>query len=134
MSIRHTVTRRSFGARLAEERERAGLTQAAVASELGVAQARLSEWENDKFVPAGETIIRLVGIIDADGHYLLTGDRSPTAATIAEIREVWARLGDLLGEPPIRPASDDPGAARKLAADADQTIRRAAGKNRKRRA
>jgi transcriptional regulator with XRE-family HTH domain len=53
----------SFGARLLEARRAAGLSQQALADQLGIGQARVAEWEAGKKEPRLASLEKLLRIL-----------------------------------------------------------------------
>ncbi|MDO6727360.1 MAG: helix-turn-helix domain-containing protein [Cognatishimia sp.] len=64
----------TFGDRLAGARESAGLTQKALAKNLGVKTATLVAWENDLSEPRANRLQMLSGILGVSLGWLLTGE------------------------------------------------------------
>lgn len=99
----------TFGKRLKAARERKGLTQEALASLLsGSERGRkqtVADWEADKGMPRGDTVVQLAGHLDVTAEWLVTGVRSegygnpePDRATTLsrQIDEVLNGAGDML--------------------------------------
>ena len=63
-----------LGAKLKERRSAAGLSQEAVAAQLGVSRQTISNWENDKFFPDIVSVIRLSDLYGISLDELLKGD------------------------------------------------------------
>ena len=93
----------TLGTRLAMARQRAGMTQAVLASLLGLgAASRISDWESGRTAPTAATIVRLPHVLGITGHWLLTGT-GPMAvgegnneARIEAARKILS--GDVSGE------------------------------------
>lgn len=98
----------TFGDRLAGAREAAGLSQEALATQLGVRLETLQAWEDDVAEPRANRLQMLSGMLNVTLMWLLTGsgegldgppDRVEEAeadrALVREIREVRAGLEDL---------------------------------------
>ena len=62
--------------RLVDRRKAAGLSQEALAAQLGVSRQAVSKWENDQTSPDSLKMIRLAEVLDTDIEYLTTGRRS----------------------------------------------------------
>lgn len=54
--------------RVAELRQRLGLSQAAFAAEMGVRQQTVSEWETGRYAPRGASA-RLLSMLEERAHY-----------------------------------------------------------------
>ena len=74
------------GYRLKEERQRLGLKQEELAEIMGIRREMLSNYENGKTTPSGET---LAGFAHAglNVNYLLTGERNPVFQKVLTARE-----------------------------------------------
>ena len=94
----------SLGAELRRFREAAGLSQRAVATELGVQRPTLSQWETDKHKPSVEHLARLDDLYGAEGG--LAGYREVGAKRLSYL-ELSRRVSDALIARLIR---DDAGA------------------------
>ncbi len=66
----------AFGARLADLRQRAGLTQEAIGKRLGVTRAAVSQWEKGLTVPSFWRMKALADMFNVDHGWFLTG-RNP---------------------------------------------------------
>ena len=55
--------------RIAELRERLGLTQAGMAEELGVRQQTISEWETGRYAPRGASVKMLTHLAESRTPY-----------------------------------------------------------------
>lgn len=64
----------TFGDRLAAAREEAGLTQAALARNIGVRTSLISGWENDLKEPRANRLQMLSGLLGVSLSWLLTGE------------------------------------------------------------
>lgn len=64
----------TFGDRLAGAREAAGLTQEAVARNLGVRIRTYRAWEDDLSEPRGNRLQMLAGMLNVSIRWLLTGE------------------------------------------------------------
>ncbi|TDP98175.1 helix-turn-helix transcriptional regulator [Labedaea rhizosphaerae] len=83
----------SLGAELRRFREAAGLSQRAVATELGVQRPTLSQWETDKHKPSAEHLSRLDELYGAAGD--LAGFREPVSRRLS-YAEVFETVADSL--------------------------------------
>ncbi len=63
----------TLGDRLAAAREAAGLTQRALAGQLGVKADTLDAWENDRKEPRANRLQMLTGLLGVSLGWLLTG-------------------------------------------------------------
>lgn len=80
-----------FGSRVQALRKAAGMTQAALASQIGRSTTAVTAWENDKRPPeGGHMLVRLAAVLNTSVDYLLT-ERRP-----AGLDEVIEGLEDLL--------------------------------------
>lgn len=64
----------TFGDRLAAAREEAGLTQAALARNIGVRSSLIAGWENDLKEPRANRLQMLSGLLGVSLSWLLTGE------------------------------------------------------------
>lgn len=98
----------TFGDRLAGAREAAGLSQAELATQLGVRLETLQAWEEDVAEPRANRLQMLSGMLNVTLMWLLTGsgegldgppdqveEAEADRALVREIREVRAGLEDL---------------------------------------
>ncbi|HVF62200.1 MAG TPA: helix-turn-helix transcriptional regulator [Thermoanaerobaculia bacterium] len=84
----------AFGRRLAEVRKERGLSQKAIAVELGVSDDVVSKYERGAHAPKIETLVRLRAVLAVSLDYLLAG--VPTSG-IKDARLLrWARAADQL--------------------------------------
>lgn len=67
------IERMSIGARLKEAREKAGLSQEAIAVKMGISRAAVAQWEADTTVPEASKFARLAEILGVSTDWLLTG-------------------------------------------------------------
>jgi transcriptional regulator with XRE-family HTH domain len=74
----------SLGARLRKAREDAGLSQSAIAKELGITRNAVSLWESDDNAPTTDKIGRIAVLTGASVEYLLSG-REPKSVPKHEI-------------------------------------------------
>ena len=73
--------------RLQEERKRLGLTQEAVAAQLGATKRSVINWEGGAALPGAEVLARYAAA-GADVLYILTGQRAGCASAPAPPRAV----------------------------------------------
>jgi HTH-type transcriptional regulator, cell division transcriptional repressor len=88
----------TFGDRLAGAREKAGLTQTALAEALGVKESTLAAWENDTREPRANRLQMLAGMLGVSLGWLITGQGDGLAAPddVSEIpADVAALMQDL---------------------------------------
>lgn len=112
----------TLGDRVAAARQNAGLTQAGLASRMGVGKAVISGWENDRTEPRANRLQMLAGMLNVSVAWLLTGSGEgvsrpeqadePAPATVhiaalaADQRDAQRFFGDLLGCALERAAED----------------------------
>ena len=80
--------------RLQEERKRLGLTQEAVAAQLGATKRSVINWEGGAALPGAEVLARYAAA-GADVLYILTGQRSqpvPAAQVLPRQEQEWLAL------------------------------------------
>ena len=80
--------------RLQEERKRLGLTQEAVAAQLGATKRSVINWEGGAALPGAEVLARYAAA-GADVLYILTGQRSqpvPPAQVLPRQEQEWLAL------------------------------------------
>ncbi len=76
-----------LGERLKASRERLGLNQSRLASQLNFSSPTVvSRFERGERLPSTETLIKLAELHDIDLHWLLTGQPAPSAQEIATER------------------------------------------------
>lgn len=75
-----------IGERIREERQRRGMTLAALSRKSGIAQANLSLIENGKTDPRWSTVQRILGALDIDSFAFLAWD------AVSSGLDPWARL------------------------------------------
>jgi PAS domain S-box-containing protein len=85
-----------IGARIAEARKRAGLTQHSLATHLGVTRRSIQAYEAGAVIPY-KHLDRLGELLDRSPSWLLTGERSEATAA-APIRDLRGELRDALHE------------------------------------
>ncbi len=79
---------KSLGKRLRALRKRAGLSQGELAEQLGYkAPASISNAEADKTPLDSDTLAKIAPLLNADVHWLLTGQPAPTAQEAANQRQ-----------------------------------------------
>lgn len=74
----------TFGDRLADAREVTGLTQAAFARRLGVAERTIQAWEEDRSEPRANRLQMMSGMLNVSIRWLLTGEGEGLDAPIPE--------------------------------------------------
>ena len=74
-----TDTLGTLGRRIADLRERRGLTQRRLADAAGLSQTFLSEIENDRRNVGAAILLRIANVLDASLDYLLRGEEERTA-------------------------------------------------------
>lgn len=97
----------TFGDRLADAREAAGMSQKQLAKRLGVKTKTLSAWENDISEPRAARVQMLSGLLNVSLGWLLTGvgdgvtppdaelELTPDArALLLELREIRSDISD----------------------------------------
>jgi transcriptional regulator with XRE-family HTH domain len=86
-----------FGTRLGLAMQRCGLNQSELARELGTSQSAVSAWLAGGKLPEGKLMVQLPGVLRASGHWLLTGEGSPTTEKITQDRftATLAALADI---------------------------------------
>ena len=105
------------GERIKAARKKAGLTQAELASKLGISYVGVSQWENNLRNPKPETLRRIADALDVDWLELYgeptEEDKADLikviqsigmphgpdgSATVAETQQLLRRVGELYGE------------------------------------
>lgn len=92
-----TRKRTDFGQRLFALRESAGVTQAAVAKQLGITQRAYSGWERDPIALQPERLSTLAAILGTTAAQLL-GEHAPkptTSATAGRLRHSYETISKL---------------------------------------
>ncbi len=95
----------NLGQRLKEARQRAGLTQEELASQLGVSRQTISSWENERSAPDVGSVVKLGRLYNTSLDTLLSGEDVlwHFEDVAAKRRKFWQRmlelgvLGELLG-------------------------------------
>ena len=72
--------------RIKELRERAGMTQAALAKQLGITRSSVNAWEMGISVPSTQYIVELAGLFRVSTDYLL-GVNSSATVSVAGLSE-----------------------------------------------
>ena len=67
----------TLGSRLLRLRTEKKLTQANIASALGITSSSVTQWEQDSYQPRGKNLIALTKILGCDVNWLLTGQSFP---------------------------------------------------------
>ena len=86
------IDQQSIGAFLRELRQAQGITQEALASELGVSNRSVSRWETGRTMPDFDLLIELAKRYDVSVDELLAAERSPSMDTQTE--ESLYRIAD----------------------------------------
>lgn len=73
-TVRNRYRARSFGARVRQAREMAGLTQAAVAEAIGIDHVAVSRYERGAVVPRADRVVALARTLSVSCSWLL-GER-----------------------------------------------------------
>lgn len=68
----------TFGEKLLSLRQRARMSQDALAEKLNVSRQAVSKWERDEAMPETENVIRIAQIFTVSTDYLLLNDPQPT--------------------------------------------------------
>lgn len=95
----------TFGGRLREAIRASGRTQKALARDVGVEEAAVSLWVNDKSLPDGAHLIQIVRLLGCNAHWLLVGDGtrdgvpSNVDRQLAEIRGELSEIREMLPMP-----------------------------------
>jgi HTH-type transcriptional regulator, cell division transcriptional repressor len=93
-----TEDRATLGDRIAAAREAAGLSQAALATRLGVRAKTLDGWEKDSTEPRANRVQMLAAMLGVSLRWLLSGEGDgipPNAAGATDARQVTEALEDL---------------------------------------
>ena len=69
----------TFGERLRSAREKAHLTQAELAGEVGIAQPQISRWEAGRTPMAGDDLVRVARALGVSLDWLIGGDEENAA-------------------------------------------------------
>jgi len=87
----------SLGEELKSQREQLGLTQRAVAEQLGVQRASLAQWEGSRHLPSPGHTQRLDEIYGARGALIALADAARRGSTLASPR-AFRSVGDILAD------------------------------------
>lgn len=79
-----------FGRRIAEARANSGLSQAALATKIGVSSGAISQWETGRAVPEAEKFTALADALGVEPSWLLTGDEPDEVSRAQTTSEVEA--------------------------------------------
>ncbi len=94
----------TFGDRLADARDAAGMSQSQMARRLGVKKATIAAWENDLSEPRANKLSMMAGMVNVSIMWLLTGEGegmdAPQEVTedAPELAEIVAELRSIRGE------------------------------------
>lgn len=90
--------RTPFGERLAQARERAGLTQVQLAEKLGTTQGNVTSWEREVVALRPEQLNALADVLDVSADYLLgrkNGKHVTPKRPIAKVQQIFERVNKL---------------------------------------
>jgi len=93
-----TKPRTVFGQRLADARERAGLTQQQLAERLGTSQRALARWERDPVALRPDQLAILTETLGVTADYLLgrpSAKQPATKGPTGKVRQVFERVNQL---------------------------------------
>ncbi len=96
---------KEIGRRLKSARESVGLKQPAVAGYLAVNSTQVSKWETGVDTPKLPTLAQLAWLYGESLHFLITGDRAPSAAPAEFLAEIRQRAAEKRTAA-IQPAAD----------------------------
>jgi transcriptional regulator with XRE-family HTH domain len=82
----------TLGRRIAEARGRVGLSQQALANELGVGVMTVSKWERDRMEPGASNLRALSTALGVAPGWLLTGEAGAVVDSHAEAPPHWAEF------------------------------------------
>jgi transcriptional regulator with XRE-family HTH domain len=87
----------TFGGRLAQQRERAGLTQKALGLKLGVTHSTVSKWESDENDPPIKTLRQMRDVLGVSVDWLVAGTDAapPSLVNVKKIRRAMRTLMDV---------------------------------------
>ena len=68
-----------IGQRIVEARQAKGMSQAAVARNLGVKTSTLAAWEHNRSEPRSNRLVMLAGILGVSPLWLLEGENTPAS-------------------------------------------------------
>jgi transcriptional regulator with XRE-family HTH domain len=88
------------GGRIKAARQSAGMTQAVLASSIGVSRSAVAQWETDRSGQVGANLARVAAALGVSAQHLLTGADGPEGGRSAESGDELAllRLYRALGE------------------------------------
>ena len=88
------------GGRIKAARQAAGLTQAMLATAIGVSRSAVAQWETDRSGQVGANLARVAATLGVSAQHLLTGEHGPDGGRAAESGDEMAllRLYLALGE------------------------------------
>lgn len=90
--------RTPFGERIAQARERAGLTQVQLAERLGTTQGNITSWEREVVALRPEQLNELADALGVSADYLLGREQNNTPAPNrppGKLRQVFERVNQL---------------------------------------
>jgi transcriptional regulator with XRE-family HTH domain len=82
----------NYGERIAELRERNGLTQGKLSSRLGISRASLSHYETNRREPDFETLTALADLFQVSVDYLIGRTNNPRATLTEEVSHFVDKL------------------------------------------
>ena len=95
---------RVIGIRIAEARDRAGLTQTELAGKLGVTRVAVAKWEGGKAEPSSGNMHRLAAVLDVSVEFLQTGEGNPSSGQLGGGSALLKPDGELLDLANVPPA------------------------------
>lgn len=95
MFLEEKMGNEKFSERVRLEREKKGLTQEALARELGIQKTRVCMWETNGVVPRQDVLLRLCALFDVGTDYLLGNDGITENPVNKKINSIQRMLVDL---------------------------------------
>jgi transcriptional regulator with XRE-family HTH domain len=95
-----TPTTMGIGGRIKAARQATGMTQAALAQEIGVSRSAVAQWETDRSGQVNTNLTRVASALGVSAQHLLTGDVVASGGSAAErgdelaLLHVYRGLGD----------------------------------------
>ena len=81
-----------MGARIRSARSVAGMTQAELATAVGVSRSAVAQWETDRSGQVGVNLAKVASILGVSSAHLLTGDVGPAGSAAGESPQELALL------------------------------------------